>query len=76
MIGRNTLFGNSAASLAPAAEPINAGIAIDAVSRRSGFTLRKYAAAENDVPKIDGTLFVPRIIGIGLSEMPIKSAGS
>ena len=59
MIGRKESFGIFVAVLAPKAEPIKAGIAIRNASLKSGLIRLRYERVALEVPRKDGSLFVP-----------------
>jgi hypothetical protein len=61
---------------APPIEPRKAGSAIVISNLESVLIFRRYISAEADVPKIDGTLFVPRITTVSDFANPIIKAGS
>ncbi len=64
------------ATLAPIAEPINAGRPITAANLKSGLIFLKYEAVAPKVPRNEGTLLVPRITEGEVSGSETRRAGS
>ena len=75
-IGFRTSLGMREARDAPPMDPRKAGNAIVINSFESVFIFRRYISADAEVPKIDGTLLVPRITTVSVFAKPIISAGS
>jgi hypothetical protein len=76
IIGRKASFGISVATVAPSAEPIKAGTAIENAIRKSGLIFLRYEAVALAVPRNDGSLFVPSSSAGGVLGIATKSAGS